>query len=101
MNDAAVPTLSLAVLIAIPLAPLVGAVLAGFFGRVIGRVGAHTATILGVFIALVLSVVVFIDVAHGARLDQALYTWAHVGGIRGGIDFQVGSMSGLVRHELP
>ncbi len=42
--------------LAIPLAPLLGAIIAGLFGRQIGRVGAHTVTILGVAIAFVLSV---------------------------------------------
>ena len=32
----------------IALAPLVGALAAGLFGRAIGRVGAHTVTIAGV-----------------------------------------------------
>ena len=39
-------------------APLVGAIVAGFFGRGIGRRGAHMVTILGVlvsFIAFLLS----------------------------------------------
>ena len=31
------------------LAPLFGAVIAGLGGRIIGRVGAHSVTILGVF----------------------------------------------------
>jgi len=33
-------------LVAIPLLPLIGAVLAGVFGKLIGRAGAHTVTIL-------------------------------------------------------
>ena len=40
----------------IPLAPLAGAILAGFFGRLIGRTGAHVVTILGVLVAFVCSV---------------------------------------------
>ena len=40
----------------VPLAPLVGAIIAGFFGKVIGRAGAHSVTILGVAISFVLSV---------------------------------------------
>ena len=32
----------------IPLAPLFGAILAGLFGKAIGRTGAHIVTILGV-----------------------------------------------------
>ncbi len=54
------PTLKPLLLLAIPLAPLVGATIAGlfgtkFFGNLIGRAAAHTATILGVASACVLS----------------------------------------------
>ena len=44
--------------LAIPLAPLFAAILAGLFGRLIGRVGAHTVTILGVGVSFVLSLLV-------------------------------------------
>ena len=43
----------------VPLAPLVGAILAGLFGKTIGRAGAHIVTILGVAIAFVASVVIY------------------------------------------
>jgi NADH-quinone oxidoreductase subunit L len=32
----------------VPLAPLAGALIAGLFGKAVGRRGAHTVTILGV-----------------------------------------------------
>ena len=38
-------------LLAIVLAPLAAAIVAGLFGRVVGRAGAHTVTILGVAIS--------------------------------------------------
>ena len=41
--------------LAIVLAPLVAAIIAGLFGRRIGRAGAHTVTILGVATAFALS----------------------------------------------
>ena len=53
--------LSQNMLLAVPLAPLVGAAVAGFFGKAIGRRGAHTATILGVLIAFILSALVLKD----------------------------------------
>jgi NADH-quinone oxidoreductase subunit L len=34
----------------VPLAPLAGALIAGLFGKAIGRTGAHVVTILGVLI---------------------------------------------------
>ena len=49
----------------VPLAPLAGAILAGLFGKVIGRAGSHVVTILGVAIAFVLSIVIYQDVQAG------------------------------------
>ena len=40
--------ISKSVLLAIVLAPLLGSILAGLFGRWIGRAGSHSVTILGV-----------------------------------------------------
>ena len=48
--------LSKGILLAIVLAPLLGAVLAGLFGRQIGRAGAHTVTIAGVALSCALSI---------------------------------------------
>ena len=85
--------LNLALLTAIPLAPLVGAIVAGFFGHAIGRANAHRVTILGVAIAFVLSVVAFFGVLHGGRVDETLYTWAVVGDIRFEVGFLVDSLT--------
>jgi len=73
--------------LAIPLSCLAGAIIAGLFGKVIGRIGAHTAAILGVATAFGLSVVVFHDViAKGHVFNGAVYTW----GISGGIPMEIG-----------
>src|SRR5688572_29850909 len=46
--------------------PLLGAAIAGFFGRFIGDRGAHIVTCLGIGLAAVCSIPTFIDVAiHG------------------------------------
>ena len=39
----------------IVLAPLIGSIIAGLFGKVIGRSGAHWVTIIGVGISCLLS----------------------------------------------
>ena len=44
-------TLNPALLLAVPLAPLVGAIVAGLFGKPIGRRGAHWVCCLGVAVA--------------------------------------------------
>ena len=49
----------------IPLAPLVGAIIAGLFGKAVGRSWSHRVTILGVLVSFVLSVVIFLDVLKG------------------------------------
>ena len=58
------------------LSPLFGALSAGFFGRQIGRSGAHTVTILGVTVSLVASLIVFKDVLDGHVFNGTVYTWA-------------------------
>jgi len=70
----------------VPLAPLVGAILAGLFGKTIGRTGAHVITILGVAVALAASVVIYQDVQAGNTFNGTIYTWM----VSGGITFEVG-----------
>ena len=72
----------------IVLAPLVGAVITGLFGRHLGRAGAHWITIVGVGVSFALSFVVFwqIVIAGDAPYNADLYTWLDAGGI----SFQVG-----------
>ena len=71
----------------VPFAPLVGALIAGLFGRSIGRAGAHSVTILGVLVSFIASVVVALDVfGNGATFNGPLYTWMVAGGVR----FEVG-----------
>ena len=75
--------LSQNLLLAVPLAPLVGAVVAGLFGKQVGRKGAHTVTILGVLIAFILSAMTLESVINdGARFNQTIYDWMVVGGLK-------------------
>ncbi|MEE8625560.1 MAG: NADH-quinone oxidoreductase subunit L, partial [Acidiferrobacterales bacterium] len=73
--------------LAIPLASLAGAVIAGMFGWKIGRRGAHVAAILGVTVSFVLSLAVFKDVIIDENyFNGPVYTWA----VSGGIPFEIG-----------
>ena len=54
----------------VPLAPLFGAIMAGLFGKIIGRRGAHTVTIAGVAAAFALSVIIFQDVQAGNTFQK-------------------------------
>ena len=49
----------------VPLAPLAGAIVAGLFGKAIGRAWSHRVTILGVLISFCVSVFIFSDVLNG------------------------------------
>src|SRR5437588_59718 len=86
-------TLNLGLLLAIPLAPLVGALLAGLAGARFGRTGAHTVAIVGVFIAAMLSAMTFIKVLNGAGFNATIYQWAHIGALRFEIGFLIDSLT--------
>ena len=63
--------------LAIPLASLIGAIIAGFLGGQIGRKGAHTVTILGVGTSFVLALVALNHhvFAGGETYNGTVYTW--------------------------
>ncbi len=77
----------------VPMAPLVGALLAGLFGKVIGRVGSHVVTILGVAVAFLASLYIFTDVLAGNTFNGSLYTWAVSDGIRFEVGFLIDSLT--------
>jgi len=94
-------TLSASTLLAVPLAPLVGAALAGilgtaFGGNVFGRRASHTATILGVLVAFVLSAMTLADVMDGARFNATIYEWMVVGGLKMEIGFLVDGLTAMM-----
>ena len=84
--------------LAIVLAPLMGAIAAGLFGKVIGRRGSHWATILGVGTSFVLSLFVFKHIVlDGAEaFNGTVYTWMVSDGIRMEIGFLVDSLTTLM-----
>jgi NADH-quinone oxidoreductase subunit L len=89
--------LSPTLLLAVPLAPLFGAIAAGLFGKTIGRRGAHTVTILGVFIAFVISAMVLKAVAlDGARFNATVYEWMVLGGLKMEIGFLIDGLSAMM-----
>ncbi|RUQ97815.1 NADH-quinone oxidoreductase subunit L [Legionella septentrionalis] len=67
----------------IVLAPLFGSVVAGFLRKQIGRSGAHSVTIVGVALSLVLSLYIAYMILTGAApaLNMNLYTWANGGAL--------------------
>ena len=98
MNQA----LSANLLLAVPLVPLVGCVVAGilgtaFGGNVIGRRTAHTATILGVFVAFLISALTLKNVAlDGARFNETIYEWMVIGGLKMEVGFMVDGLTAMM-----
>jgi NADH-quinone oxidoreductase subunit L len=82
--------------LAIVLAPLAAALVAGLGGRVIGRAGAHTVTILGVAVSFGLSLVVLRDVLEGATFNGAVYTWMLSDGLRFEVGFLIDRLTALM-----
>jgi NADH-quinone oxidoreductase subunit L len=80
----------------VPLAPLAGAILAGLFGSVIGRRGAHSVTILSVLVSFVASCVILADVLAGNTWNGSVYTWAQIGDTRLEIGFLIDRLSALM-----
>ena len=95
-------TLSVASLLTVPMAPLVGAVLAGilgtqFGGNVIGRRMAHSITILGVLLSFIISAMTLKSVAFdGAGFNETIYTWMVVGDLKMEIGFLVDGLSAMM-----
>ncbi len=86
------------VYLGIVLAPLIGAIVAGLFGRQIGRAGAHWVTIVGVAISFLLSLVVFkhIVLDESAAFNGTVYTWMVSDGIRFEIGFLIDQLTALM-----
>ena len=95
-------TLNATTLLAVPMAPLAGAVLAGilgtqFGGNWIGRRLTHSLTILGVLIAFILSASTLKSVAiDGASFNETLYTWMTVGDLKMEVGFMVDGLTAMM-----
>jgi NADH-quinone oxidoreductase subunit L len=94
-------TLNASTLLAVPLAPLAGAVLAGVFGTTlggnwIGRRLAHTLTILGVLVAFIISAQTLWAVSQGARFNETLYEWMVIGGLKMEVGFLVDGLTAMM-----
>jgi NADH-quinone oxidoreductase subunit L len=95
-------TLNASTLLAVPLAPLAGALAAGilgttFGGNWIGRRLSHTLCILGVFVAFVISAMTLKSVAvDGARFNATIYEWMVIGGLKMEIGFLVDGLTAMM-----
>ncbi len=95
-------TLNASTLLAVPIAPLVGSLLAGVFGTALGgnRIGrtlSHSLTILGVLVAFVISAMTLKSVAFdGAHFNETLYTWMVVGGLKMEVGFLIDGLTAMM-----
>lgn len=70
----------------VPIAPLVGAIVAGLFGRYIGTTWSHRITISLVFVSFIASLIIFKDVLDGNVFNGSVYTWL----VTGDTSFEIG-----------
>ncbi|TNC95858.1 MAG: NADH-quinone oxidoreductase subunit L [Gallionellaceae bacterium] len=70
----------------VPLAPLLGAIAAGLFGKWLGRTWSHRITITLVAVSFFASLAIFQDVSAGNTFNGPIYTWL----TSGDTSFQVG-----------
>lgn len=70
----------------VPIAPLVGAIVAGLFGRYIGTTWSHRVTIALVFVSFIASLIIFKDVLGGNVFNGSVYTWL----VTGDTSFEIG-----------
>ncbi|KAF1691668.1 NADH-quinone oxidoreductase subunit L [Pseudoxanthomonas koreensis] len=85
-------------LLLIVLAPLLGSIVAGLFGRQVGRKGAQYATILGVAVSCALSCwVLYQLVAGGASpFNENVYTFFQVGSYDAHVGFMVDRLTAMM-----
>lgn len=70
----------------VPLAPLLGAIAAGLFGKWLGRTWSHRITITMVAVSFFASAAIFKDVLAGHQFNGPIYTWL----ASGDVSFHVG-----------
>ncbi len=82
----------------IVLAPLIAAIVAGLFGKKIGRAGAHWLTILAVGLSSALSFYVLYQMTVGGAPAEniSVYTWAVTDGLRMEVGFLVDRLTALM-----
>ncbi len=77
----------------VPLAPLFGALIAGLFGKYIGRTWTHRITILMVAVSFAASIYIFQDVMAGHTFNGAVYQWISTGYISIDVGFLIDQLT--------
>jgi len=90
-------TVSKGILIAIVLAPLLGSIIAGLFGRQVGRAGAHSLTIGGVAVSCALSIYTLWQLMQGAPVfNENVYTFFEVGNYSAHVGFLIDNLTAMM-----
>ena len=82
--------------LAIPLLPLLAAVVVGMFGKLLPRAAAHILTILGVGAAFALSLYVLKDALLGHVYNDTVYTWLKSGNVSFEVGFLIDRLSAMM-----
>ena len=82
--------------LAIPLLPLLAAILVGLFGKQMPRAMAHILTILGVGASFGLSLYVLRDAMVSAPYNETVYTWLRSGNFTFEIGFLIDRLSAMM-----
>src|SRR5580704_5725689 len=80
----------------VPMAPLLGALIAGLLCLKISNRTAHTVTILGMVVSTAGAAIVFYDVWRGHTADGPVYTWLVSGDTSFEIGFLIDRLSALM-----
>ncbi|MDO9205462.1 NADH-quinone oxidoreductase subunit L, partial [Methylotenera sp.] len=82
--------------LAIPLLPLLAAIIVGLFGQQLPRASAHILTILGVGASFALSLYVLKDAMVSAPYNETVYSWLKSGNFTFEIGFLIDRLSAMM-----
>ncbi len=82
--------------LAIPLLPLLAAIVIGLFGKHLPRAAAHVLTIAGVVISFALSVYVLKDAIVSQPYNETVYSWLKSGNFSFEIGFLIDRLSAMM-----
>lgn len=82
--------------LAIPLLPLLAAIVVGLFGKQLPRATAHILTIFGVTASFALSLYVLNDAMSGHVFNDTVYTWLKSGNVSFEVGFLIDRLSAMM-----
>ncbi|MDC9724383.1 MAG: NADH-quinone oxidoreductase subunit L [Gammaproteobacteria bacterium] len=84
-------------LLTLALAPLIGSIIAGLFGKQVGKAWSHRAAIIGVATSFALSVwVLKLVTVDGEAYNQQIYQWLQAGTLSLEVGFMVDALTAMM-----